>query len=68
MDRGRGRIKHSDDDWKFQIYKGTNLGYDMLCNSINPGQEEKEGNLPNSNIIIILNNLITNTDIVLVRK
>ena len=36
-----GRIKHNDNDWKFQSYKGTNLGYDMLCESVNSDQEEK---------------------------
>ena len=35
-------IKHNDNDWKFQCYNGTNLGYDMLCESVNYGQEEKE--------------------------
>ena len=25
----RGRIKHNDNDWKFQSYKETNLGYDI---------------------------------------
>ena len=37
-----GRIKHNDNDWKFQKYKGTNLDYDMLCESVNIDQEEKE--------------------------
>ena len=36
-----GRIKHNDNDWKFQKYKGTNLDYDMLCESVNTDQEEK---------------------------
>ena len=36
-----GRIKHNDNDWKFQSYIGTNLGYDMLCESVNSDQEEK---------------------------
>ena len=25
-----GRSKHNDNDRKFQSYKGTNLGYDMM--------------------------------------
>ena len=34
-----GGIKHNDNDWKFQSYKGTNLGYDMICESIKSDQE-----------------------------
>ena len=59
---------HNDNDWKFQSYKGTNLGYDMLCESVNSDQEEKEGDVLNVNRIISLNNLITNIDYVLVCK
>ena len=33
--------KKNDNDWKFQSYKGTNLGYDILCEYVNSGQEEK---------------------------
>ena len=33
-----GLIKHNDYDWKFLSYKGTNLGYDMLCKSVNSDQ------------------------------
>ena len=36
-----GAIKHNDNDWKFKSYKGTTLGYDMLCESVNYDQEEK---------------------------
>ena len=43
-------------------YKGTNLGYDMMCESINSDQEEKEGDVLNGNCIINLNNFITNID------
>ena len=63
-----GRIKQNDNDWKFQIYKGTNLGYDMMCESIISDQEEKEGDVLNSNCIINLKNLITNIDNFLVCK
>ena len=35
------RIKQNDNDGKFQSYKGTNLGYDMLCESVNSDKEEK---------------------------
>ena len=38
----------------------TNLGYDMLCESVNSDQEEKEGDLLNGNRIINLKNSITN--------
>ena len=61
-----GRIKHNDNDWKFQSYKGTNLCYDMLCESVNCDQGEKEGDLLNSNRIINLKKLISNIDNVLV--
>ena len=36
-----GRIKHNDNDWKFLSYKGTNLGYDLICKSVISDQEEK---------------------------
>ena len=54
--------------WKFQSYKGTNLGYDMICESVNSDQEEKEGDLLNGNHIINLKNLITNMNKFLVCK
>ena len=39
---GRGRRKNqNDNDWKFKSYKGSNSGYDMMCDSINFDQEEK---------------------------
>ena len=63
-----GRIKHNYNDWKFHGYKGNNLGYDMLCESVNSDQEEKEEDLPNSNLIINQNNFITNIDKFLVCK
>ena len=63
-----GRIKHNDNDWKFQSYKGTNLGYDMIGESVNSDQEEKEGDVLNGNHIINLKNLITNIDTFLVCK
>ena len=63
-----GLIKQNDNDWKFQSYKGTNLGYDMICQSVNSDQEEKEREVINGNLIISLNNLITNIDYVLVCK
>ena len=56
---GGGRIKHND-NWKFKSYKGTNLGYDLICESVNSDQEEKEGDVLNGNRIIKLKNLITN--------
>ena len=40
--------------WKFNSYKGTNLGYDMMCGSVKSDQEEKEGDALNSNRIINL--------------
>ena len=61
MSRGGGRIKHND-NWKFKSYKGTDLGYDLICESINSDQEEKKVDLLNGNRIINLNNLITNMD------
>ena len=63
-----GRIKYNDNYWKFQSYKGTNLGCDILCESVNSYQEEKEGDLLNGNCIINLNNFITDIDKYLVCK
>ena len=58
-----GRTKYNDNDWKFQKYKGTNLDYDMLCESVNTDQEEKEGDVLKGNRIINLNNnLSTNIE------
>ena len=67
VDRG-GAYKKNDNDWKFQINKGTNLGCDMLCESVISDQEGKEGDLLNGNCIINQNNLITNIDNVLLCK
>ena len=64
---GGGHIKQNG-DWKFHGYIGTNLGYDMMCESVNSDQEEKEGDVPNGNCIINLKNLITNIDKFLVCK
>ena len=60
---GGGRIKHNENDWKFESYKGTKLGYDMLCESVNSDQEGKEGDLLNGNRIINLKNLTTHINI-----
>ena len=68
MAGGGGRIKKNDNDWKFQSYKGTNLSYGMICESVNSDQEEKEGDVLNGNCIINLKNLITNIDKFLVCK
>ena len=57
-----GRIKHNDNDWKFQKYKGTNLDYDMLCESVNTDQEEKEGHVLKGDLIINPGNLSTNIE------
>ena len=59
---GGGYIKHNDNDRKFQKYKGTNLDYDMLCESIFTDHEEKEGDVPKGNCIINLKILSTNID------
>ena len=58
-----GRIKHNDNDWKFQKYKGTNSDYDMLSESVNTDQDEKKGDVLKGNRIINLNNLITYVDV-----
>ena len=63
-----GRSNHNDNDWKLHGYKGTNLGYDMMCESVNSDQEEKEGDVLNSNCIMNLKILITNMDKFLVCK
>ena len=62
-----GRIKHNY-YCKFHSYKATKLVYDMMCESVNSDQEEKEGDVINSNRIINLKNLITNIDNFLVCK
>ena len=59
---GAGDIKQNDNDWKFHSYEGTNLGYDMIYESIFFDQEEKEGDLLNGNSNTNLKNLITNKD------
>ena len=63
-----GGVSKNENGWKFQSYNGTNLGYDMLCESINSDQEEIEGDLLNGNRIINLKNLITNIDKFVVYK
>ena len=27
-------MNQNDNDWKFKSYKGSNLGYDMMCGSV----------------------------------
>ena len=54
------RVKQNENDWKFKGYKGDNLGYDMMCESINSDEEEKEGDILNGNRIINPKNLISN--------
>ena len=61
MVRGEG-YQINDNYWPFQSYKGTNLCYDMLCWSVKSDQEEKERDLLNGNIIINIENFITNID------
>ena len=67
MAGGGGHIKQND-DWRFHGYKGTNLGYDMMCESVNSDQEEKEGDVLNGNRIINQKDFITNIDNFLVFK
>ena len=64
---GGGCIKKND-DWEFHSYKGTNLCYYMMCESVNSDQEEKEGDVLNGNNIINLKDFITNIDNFLVCK
>ena len=68
MVAGGERIRQNENDWKFQSYKGTSLGYDMLYKSLNFVKEGREGDLLNGNRIINLNNLITKIDKFLVCK
>ena len=63
-----GGLLKNENDWKFLSYKGNNLVYDMLCESVNSDQEEKEGDLLNDNRIINLKDFITNIDKFLVCK
>ena len=53
---------------KFDGYKGSNLEYDMMYESVNSDQEEKQVDVLNGNCIINLKNLITNIDKLLVCK
>ena len=64
----RGCKNQNENDWKFKSYKGTNLGYYMMCGCINSNQEEKEGDVLNGNRIINLKNFITKMDKVLLCK
>ena len=57
-----GCIKQNENVLKFQSYEGTNLGYDMICGSVNSDQEEKQRDLLNGNRIINLKRFITNID------
>ena len=52
----------------FMVTRGTNLGCDMMCKSVNSDQEEKEGDVLNGNRIINLKYFITHMDIFLVCK
>ena len=61
-------MKQNDNDWKFKSYKGTNLGYDMMYESINSEQEVKEGDVLNSKHSINLKNFFSNIDKLLVCK
>ena len=66
---GRGWHKNQNDNYlKSKSYKGSNLGYDMICEYINSDQEEKEGDVLNGNRIINLKNLFSNIDTFLVCK
>ena len=59
---GWGGCIKQNNAWNFHGYKGSNLVYDMMCESVNSDQEEKEGDVLNGNRIINLNNCITKTD------
>ena len=61
-------IKQNENGWKFKTYKGTNLFYNMLCESVKYDKEEKEGYLLIVNRAINLNSLITYIDTFLVCK
>ena len=63
-----GRMNQNDNDWEFKSYKGTNFGYDMICESVNSNQEENKWYLLNGKNIINLKNLIKNIDTFLVCK
>ena len=45
-----------------QKYKGTNLDYVKLCESVDTDQEEKDGDVLKGNRIINLNNLRINIE------
>ena len=58
--------KDDDKEWKFQTYMGTNLDYDMLCDTTCLYNEEKEGDNLSGNHIINLKILTANIEILLV--
>ena len=37
--RGGGHIKQNNNDWKFQSYKGTNLGHGRICESVSDNKQ-----------------------------
>ena len=55
------KMPASDSDWNFETssiignYKGINLAYGMLCDSISPDNEEKEGDTLSGNCLFNLN-------------
>ena len=61
-------MNQNDNYFKFKSYKGSNLGYDMMCESVNSDQEEKQGDVLNGSSFVNLKNLITNMDKFLVCK
>ena len=44
--------KQYDSDWKFQTYRGSNLAYDMLFETIGPENEDKQGDIINGNCLV----------------
>ena len=46
--------KDDDKEWNFQNYKGTNLVYEMLCDTTCLDNEEKEGDNLSGNRLIDL--------------
>ena len=59
---GEGAYQKKKNDWEFQSYKGTNIDYDVLCETVNSDQEEKMADILNGNHIITLINLVINVD------
>ena len=52
-----------DPQWNFKTYRGTNLDYDIFCETTCSDNKEKEGDYISGNIIINLKIMTTSVEI-----